>query len=344
MKIAFFSKDLPSDKPNGVSVQVHRLAEELCNLGHSVTVYTFSPSIKNSVYKCITVPSKKSNVFLDKFTPAIVFSKIDISSYDIAHYHGDDYLVKGSYKRIRTFYGSALMEAIYARSFLRFCRQMLFYLFELISMCKKGKKIAISSPTCRYLPFVNEVIPCGVPLDRYFPKGLKTPYPSILFVGNLNSRKRGDLLLDIFQKEVLPIIPNCILNVIGNFPCKGKNVNYIGKLPEDLLIKEYQKNWVLCSPSSYEGFGVPIIEAMACGTVVVATENAGSKTIITNGEDGILCKPHSLGKVLIEILTNEQKRKSLIKLALQKVKRYDIKTIAQTYEKIYREISYPPLH
>lgn len=342
MKIAFFSKDLPSDKPNGVSVQVHRLAEELCKRGNSVTVYTLSPPVKNSSYECITIPIKKSNRLLDKFTPAIVFSKVDTSSYDIVHYHGDDYLVRGSPKRVRTFYGSALFEAIYARSFLRFGRQFLFYLFEIISMCKKGKKIAISLSTRYSLPFIEDIIPCGVPLDKYFPIDSKTPYPSILFIGSLHSRKRGDLLLNIFQSEVLSVVPNCILNIVGDFYGNNKNVNYLGKLTENALIREYQQNWVLCSPSSYEGFGVPIIEAMACGTAVVATENIGSKTIITHEKDGILCKPHNLGKALINILLNEHKRYSLVNTALQNIKKYDIKVIAQCYEKIYKEIIYNP--
>lgn len=336
MKIAFFSKDLPSNKPNGVSVQVHRLAEALCGLGHNVTVYTFSPPIEHSLYKTITISTKKSNRFVEKFIPAIAFSKIDVSSYDIIHYHGDDYLVNGSSRRVRTFYGSALMEAIYARSFLRFCRQILFYFFELISMCKKGEKIAISLPTTQCLPCVKKIIPCGVPLDKYYPNEPKTPYPSILFIGSLNSRKRGDLLLNIFKREILPILPDCILNIVGDFYCENKNVNCLGKLSEKQLIEEYQKNWVLCSPSSYEGFGVPLIEAMACGTAVVATENAGSKTIITNEKDGILCKTQEIGKKLISVLTDEYMREIFTKAALQCAKKYDIKAIAHNYEEVYK--------
>jgi hypothetical protein len=100
---------------------------------------------------------------------------------------------------VRTFYGSALQEARNARRPGRFLYQSLFYLFELVSCLRRGEKIGISRATCDSLPCVRAFIPCGVPLDVYRPGGGKTAFPSILFLGDLGSRKRGSFLLDVFN-------------------------------------------------------------------------------------------------------------------------------------------------
>jgi phosphatidyl-myo-inositol alpha-mannosyltransferase len=337
MNIAFFSKHLPSDNPNGVSVQVHRLAEALQRRGHAVSIFTFSPPVADARYRCITLPRRNLPHPLEKFAPALSFNTVDTTPFDIVHYHGDDYLSPGSPCRVRTFYGSALKEALHAGSMARFTYQALFYCFEWISCGKRGKLAAISANTKQYLPLVKNIIPCSVPLDRFFPLDGKTVNPSILFLGDFNSRKRGALLLDVFTRYILPNRPDCILTVVGPLPCSGKSIRYAGRLDERGLIDEYRKSWILCLPSSYEGFGVPVIEAMACGTPVVATNNPGSDALINNGVSGILCSPAMLGESLLRLIADPGLRAAFSKEGLRSVAAYDADTIAQRYEQLYRE-------
>ena len=47
--------------------------------------------------------------------------------------------------------------------------------------------------------------------------------------------------------------------------------------------------WVFCYPSIYEGFGIPYIEAMAAGTAIVTSPNAGAGEVLKNGRYGIIC-------------------------------------------------------
>ena len=335
MKIAFFSKHLPSDEPNGVSVQVHRLAEGLAGKGHSVTVFTFSPPVEGAVYRCVTLPQHRRSRSVGKFIPAFVFRKTDTAGFDIVHYHGDDYFCRGSKRRIRTFYGSALMEAVHARSFGRFCYQALFYVFEWISCLRKGHTVAISADTSRYLPPVREHIPCCVPLDRYCPEGAKSTHPSILFLGDFTSRKRGLLMVQAFSSEVLPVFPLCILTVVGPVPCGGPGIRYAGRCGEDELIRLYRESWVFCMPSSYEGFGVPVVEAMACGTAVVATVNAGSSTLIRGGVDGLLCTPELLGSTLVKMLGDDGLRGRLAQEGVRTAGQYGSTTVTGRYEQLY---------
>ncbi|MBN1758499.1 MAG: glycosyltransferase family 4 protein [Chitinispirillaceae bacterium] len=336
MNIAFFSKQLPSDEPNGVSVQVHRLAEALTAGKHTVTVFTLSPPVEGALYRCVTLPSRSTSGWYGKFLPALLFRGVDKTGFDIIHFHGDDYLCRGSSRRVRTFYGSALNEALHAGTVGRRCYQAFFHLLEWVSCLKKGTLAAISETTQRSLPLVKVHIPCCVPLDRYCPSNRKTGYPSLLFLGDFNSRKRGGLLLDAFSSEILPAFPDTVLTVVGPVPCSGNGIRYAGRCSEEELIALYRESWALCLPSSYEGFGVPVIEAMACGTAVVATSNPGSNQLVHHERDGILCSPTMLGASVNRLLGDERLRMKLASEGIRTASAYDTRIVAQHYENLYR--------
>ncbi|HEX3020727.1 MAG TPA: glycosyltransferase family 4 protein [Chitinispirillaceae bacterium] len=339
MKIAFFNKNLPSDQPNGVSIQVHYLANALVDLGHDVTCFSFSPPLLDSRYKVHTFSYGKTLFLFRKFIPAIKFRTIDCTKFDIVHYHGDDYLCKNCPTRVRTFYGSALMEAIHAATMARFFYQALFYLFEWISCFKPGKLIGISANTTRALPLVKEVIPCGVPLQVFCPdNSVRTSHPSILFLGGLLGRKRGNLMIKIFHQSILPRYPDCTLTIVGPQACSGPNIKYISKLEETELVRLYRSHWVYCQMSSYEGFGVPVLEAMACGTAVVAIRNAGAKEIVTDGLDGFCCTNEDIAERIVELIANRELRNHFYCNGLQTAGKYDMREAALLYEKEYRSL------
>jgi glycosyltransferase involved in cell wall biosynthesis len=342
MNIAFFSKHLPSDEPNGVSVQVDRLARALCGRGHAVTCFSFSPRPHDAPYALTALRWNGAKRLRRKFQPAFAFRKMCVDGFDIAHYHGDDWLCPGSRKRVRTFYGSALFEALHAASPGRFLYQAFFYKLEWLSCLRRGALACISAATRRGLPLVHNVIPCGVPLDRFSPDpAVKTPYPSILFIGDFNSRKRGSLLVRVFRSEIMPLYPGSQLTVVGPEKIEAPNVRCLGRISEESLISEYRKAWVYCLPSSYEGFGVPAIEAMACGTAVVATRNAGIAEIVTHEKNGLVCDKNFLGPSLLSVIKDENLRSSLITNGLNRAKDFDILAIARRYEQIYNTLIHP---
>ena len=191
MHIAFFSKELPSDRPNGVSCQVHRLANALFKMGHSITCFSFSPKPADSCYEVVQLRHACQSKMMKKIEAGIVFKKMMHQRFDLYHFHGDDYLIAGCKRRVRTFYGSAFYETLHARSVSRFTYQALFYCFELISSLRTGKKVAISAMTKAVLPRITSIIPCGVPLDRFKPASTKTTHPSLLFRETYRAANRG---------------------------------------------------------------------------------------------------------------------------------------------------------
>jgi len=338
MRIVFFTKDLPSNEPNGVSWQVHRLANSLVARGHEVTCFSFSPPPESASYRVVQLPWNATYTLIRKFIPAFRFRCIDTTGYDIIHYHGDDYLCKGSQRRLRTFYGTALLEAFHSKVWKRRLRQLLFYGFEWISCSRKGTLVGISHTTLKWLPLVKMKVPCMVPLDRYRSARKKSTTPRLLFIGDLYSRKRGNLLIDTFQNVLRPAFPDCELVVVGPERCTGPGIVYLGRIGEQQLVEEYRKAWIYCMVSSYEGFGVPVIEAMACGAAVVATDNCGVREIIRNGTNGIICDTWNLGTTISFLIENADYRRNLVQGGYSAVARYSARYSAELYETMYKKV------
>ena len=147
-------------------MQVHRLANALSALGHTVRCFSFSPPPADAAYAVELLDWGDAGPVGRKFVPARRFAAIDTTAFDIVHYHGDDYRCRGSRRRVRTFYGSALNEALAASSRARFFYQALFYCFEWVSCLRQGVTAGISRATQRALPLVRYVIPCGIPLTH----------------------------------------------------------------------------------------------------------------------------------------------------------------------------------
>jgi phosphatidyl-myo-inositol alpha-mannosyltransferase len=117
-------------------------------------------------------------------------------------------------------------------------------------------------------------------------------------------------------------------------------INY-GKVPLETLTQLYRAAWVFCLPSTYEGFGVPYIEAMASGTPVVASPNPGAKEVLGDGAYGLLVEDPDLGEQIVQLLQNEQNRSELVAKGLQQAQQYDLQRVAQAYVDIYRQLIDP---
>ena len=321
-----------------MSNQVHWLAQELIGRNHNVTCFSYSPKPVDAKYEHVQLVWKSASRIVRRFEPAIAFFGIRTAEFEILHFHGDDYLAAGATNRVRTMYGSAFFEAVHARNISRKFVQALFYFFELISCFKRGAVVAISDPTRGVLPRIRSTIPCGVPLDIFVPgsDAAKTEYPSLLIIGDLTSRKRGAFAWEVFVNQIKKAIPDARLVVVGPQSCDGDGIEYLGAVSTPRLVAEYQRAWIFCMVSSYEGFGVPLIEAMACGTAVVAVQNGMAERIIKNTVNGLCVGHGKFGSSCISLLLNSSLRDSVRTAGLKTAQQYDIKNTAHQYEELYR--------
>ena len=74
--------------------------------------------------------------------------------------------------------------------------------------------------------------------------------------------------------------PQAQLTMVATTGPPMQGVTYCTGIAEAELVRLFQQSWVYASPSVYEGFGLPYLEAMACGTAVVASPNPGSRELL----------------------------------------------------------------
>lgn len=104
----------------------------------------------------------------------------------------------------------------------------------------------------------------------------------------------------------------------------------------------YQNSSVFTLPSRFEGFGLVIIEAMACGVPVVAFDcENGPRNIITNNQNGLLVKPFDVDEYadsLLRLMHDDQLRAQMGSRAYESSKKYMIEDIAVQWKKLFDEV------
>jgi glycosyltransferase involved in cell wall biosynthesis len=334
MNIAITSLYLPSGSKIGVGYQVHYLANELVARGHRVTVFSQTGSSPDSRYQVQVVPSGRR---LRTFGFAWGVRQFDLSGFDVLNGHGDDWFLWGRRRprHIHTFHGSCMAEALHAKTFTGKVRMAALAACEYNVCMMADELVAVSANTRRYVPWVKHVIPCGVNVDRFHPGNKKAPDPTILFVGTLHGRKRGQMLIDQFTKVIRPRVPNARLWCVCEEPVHAEGVESLGRVELDRLVELYQQAWVFCLPSTYEGFGVPYVEAMACGLPVVASPNVGAIEVTQEGRAGIVARDEELGQTLVRLLEDSAMRLDYTERGLERSAHFSWSNVCAMYEAIY---------
>lgn len=133
----------------------------------------------------------------------------------------------------------------------------------------------------------------------------KLPPRFVLHVGTLQPRKNIPLLLEAFAQLTLPAIHLVLVGGAGwlyeEIFMRVQNlgladvVHFAGYAPDEELPLWYNAADLLVFPSLYEGFGLPVVEAMACGTPVIAANTSSVPEAV--GEAGLLFAPHQAAEL-----------------------------------------------
>jgi glycosyltransferase involved in cell wall biosynthesis len=177
-------------------------------------------------------------------------------------------------------------------------------------------------------------------LKRY---GLTSGF--ILFVGNERPHKNFPRILEAFrqlvQKETYP----GKLVVVGLTP-DPVPTELSGRLvifpfcPDPELVLLYSSAQLLAAPSLYEGFGLPVLEAMACGCPVLVSRAASLPEI--TGDAGLQVDPfqvEAIGSGLNRILTDPVLRQNMIRSGLDQAQLYSWKATARKVLQVFEELS-----
>jgi len=179
--------------------------------------------------------------------------------------------------------------------------------------------------------------------------GIESRY--FLFVGAIRPHKNVTFLIESFSKLVSKI-PDHDLVICGN-PYPGytepidlvsklklrDKVKFIGHVPDQDLVYFYQGATCLIYPSLYEGFGLPVLEAMACGIPVIASRAASIPEAV--GEAGILIDPRNIEELIeamISITIDYELRTSLVEKGLSRSRLFSWKRTAQQVLDLYEKL------
>jgi mannosylfructose-phosphate synthase len=215
-------------------------------------------------------------------------------------------------------------------------------------------------PYERLYGFVSDdivVIPPGVDVRRFRPGALSaaasvtTPENYILTLGRLDATKGLDDLLRAYEivsrsspaqlviggGSISPR-PNetemrkSLLHLVDTLRLGGR-VTFVGYIPDSHLATYYRNARLFVLPSKYEPFGMTVLEAMACGTPVVATRRGGLGHELTDRADSLLVDPSdpaALSSAILEILNDDSLARRLRTAGLKLVEeRYSWRNIAR---------------
>jgi glycosyltransferase involved in cell wall biosynthesis len=174
--------------------------------------------------------------------------------------------------------------------------------------------------------------------------------PFYLYVGSRSRYKNFDGLLRALAR-VAPLRPDLALCVVGPpfTDAEGRliaelklagRVEHYGYAADAQLAKLYRRSLALVYPSLYEGFGIPPLEAMSCGTVAVVSRASSLPEVV--GDAGLLFDPRSLDEladILLSLTEDDALRRGLIEKGRRRARQFSwARTAAETTE-VYRSLA-----
>lgn len=230
-------------------------------------------------------------------------------------------------------------------------------------VAKLSARIAVSQAALQtaspYFPGAYQIIPNGVDFSFYraalpFPRVDDGHHLNILYVGRLESRKGLRYLLQAYQ-QVRAILPHTRLWVVGAYSKserlafvrwvrhhRVRGVRFIGQVSEADKARWYRSADVFCAPSTgYESFGMVLIEAMAAGVAVIASDIPGYREVVQHGKTGWLvppCNSNALASALLALLRDLPTRTRITEGATVAVAPYDWEHLTERIEQVYRTV------
>lgn len=352
----------------GVQEVVLAQQRELTRLGHSVKIITPRPKNFTKAIPPHTILLGRSTKMNTPFHTMVDMSvsvdvaEIDVmlekENFDLLHFHepwvpmlSRQILTRSTSINVATFHAK-LPETLMSRSIVSavtpYTKSVLKFLDGLS---------AVSEAAATYVRTLTDepitIVPNGIDLKSYrFNKRKKINPNQITYIGRLEKRKGVEYLLLAFAR-LQKRNPNVQLLIAGKgvkednlklmvSDLRLKNVEFLGFVSNEEKIELMQTSSIVCSPALYgESFGIILLEAMACGAVVVAGNNPGYRSVLTDRGQLSLVDPREsedFANSLQLLMEDEQLRHIWRSWALNHVKQFDNAVIAKRYDQFYKDV------
>ncbi|WP_230621003.1 glycosyltransferase family 4 protein [Rhodococcoides fascians] len=264
----------------GVGRYAYRLATELVGkLDLSIVTFEGGYSVPGATMHFL--PSTRSRFSRFYLAPLRIRKFVRGRDIDVIHAHGDDWALGRRWPVVRSFHGSALSEAQSSRG-LRRMNHYLLWALEKVSARRAVISIAVAPETVHEFACEYIVPPITSPQTSLPPDPTETP--TFVFIGSFHGRKRGWLAAEAIAEARSLSNKSISLVVVGpstdaeNWPSW---VDHRSGLDDREVSDMLRKAWGLLAPSTYEGFGIPTVEALRVPIPVMATQNPGNDYFVS---------------------------------------------------------------
>ena len=238
------------------------------------------------------------------------------------------------------------------RSNVLMCLFSRFWMYNLLDkLSKLDKMVVLTDNALHDWPELSNVLKIHDPLSFKIETKSELSTKRIISIGRYAYDKGNDLLLkawSIIQKQY----PDWTLDVYGN----GDRASYNSQMlelgidsnrchllgPTIDVKKEYLGSSIFVLPSRFEGFGLVLIEAMACGVPVVSFDcENGPRSIITDGVDGFLISPFDIeafAKKVVLLMKDINLRRQMGENARRSAAKYDIDIVGKQWKHLFDDL------
>lgn len=353
------------DVPGGVQSHVLQLAEVMDGLGHHVSVLAPSspgaqlPDYVVSGGRAVPIPYNGSVARL-RFGPAthrLVKRWLADGDFDVLHLHEPN---APSLSMLALNIAEGPIVATFHTSTTK---SLTLSVFEPILRPMHEKivgRIAVSDLARRWqmeaLGSDAVVIPNGVDVSTFASAPLLDGYPrpgkSVLFLGRFDEPRKGMAVLLRALPTLVERFPDVEVLVVGRGDEDelrddagelAPHLRFLGQVDDAVKASAMRSADVYCAPhTGGESFGIVLVEAMAAGTAVVASDLDAFRQVLDDGAAGRLVPVDdaaALADGLIEVLDDDAVREHYITAATHVVRRYDWSVVARQIMRVYETVS-----
>jgi glycosyltransferase involved in cell wall biosynthesis len=255
---------------------------------------------------------------------------------DLSDYLGNSKILSDVFKRFDMMENEAICEA----------DVVTFPSYAALELFKSKKSIRVEKTKVIYNgidPYLIQKINTLVSFEKIFQINAK-PYIKIINIADHIEPKNIELILSALYELIKNLKIKALFINVGTGPLTNKylsmvkeldisgNVKFLGKIRNEDVITLMKDADYLLQPSQRVIFDYVILEALACGTTVIASNEGGNKEIIKNGYNGTLVKDICVENITSEILFNQKLQKGDL---LESLKKFDQKKMVAEYQKVY---------
>ncbi|MCG5433674.1 glycosyltransferase family 4 protein [Mycobacterium sp. MYCO198283] len=353
------------DVPGGVQIHVLQLAEVMRARGHDVSVLApASPGAHLPDYvvsggKAVPIPYNGSVARL-RFGPAthrLVKRWLQQGDFDVLHLHEPNApslsmlaLQAAEGPIVATFHTSTTKSLTLSvfQGILRPYHEKIVGRIAVSDLARRWQMEALGSDAVE--------IPNGVDVDAIASAPLLDGYPrpgrSVLFLGRYTEPRKGMAVLlralpaiaERFDDVELLIVgrgdPDELRETAGPH---ARHLRFLGQVDDTTKASALRSADVYCAPNTGgESFGIVLVEAMAAGTAVVASDLSAFRRVLEHGEAGRLVPvddADALAAAVVELLEDDAARARYVERARIAVRRYDWSVVAEQIMRVYETVA-----